>query len=75
MNETYRAGLVHGALASMIRQGQRSRLALSNRAIAAYQRFRLSAATASYSRQAALVVAEKIDQGYVPQTAAPVTML
>src|SRR5258708_8161134 len=32
---------------TMIRQGQRSRLALSNRAIAAYQRFRLSAATRS----------------------------
>jgi hypothetical protein len=30
---------------TMIRQGQRSRLVLSNRAIAAYQRFRLSAAT------------------------------
>ena len=32
---------------TMIRQGQRSRLALSNRAIAAYQQFRLSAATGS----------------------------
>ena len=32
---------------TMIRQGQRSRLALSNRAISAYQRFRLSAATGS----------------------------
>jgi hypothetical protein len=32
---------------AMIRRGQRSRLALSNRAIAAYQRFRVSAATVS----------------------------
>jgi hypothetical protein len=32
---------------NMIRQGQRSRLALSNRAIAAYQRFRISGATGS----------------------------
>jgi len=32
---------------TMIRQGQRSRLALSNRAIAAHQRFRLCAATGS----------------------------
>jgi hypothetical protein len=35
------------AIAIMIRHGQRSRLALSNRAIAAYQRFRISGATAS----------------------------
>ena len=32
---------------TMIRQGQRSRLALSNRAIGAYQRFRFSGATGS----------------------------
>jgi hypothetical protein len=32
---------------TMIRQGLRSRLVLSNRAIAAYKRFRLSAATGS----------------------------
>jgi hypothetical protein len=32
---------------AMIRRGQRSRLALSNRAIAAYQRFRISGATVS----------------------------
>jgi hypothetical protein len=31
----------------MIRQGQRSRLALANRAIGGYQRFRLSGATGS----------------------------
>jgi len=31
----------------MIRHGQRSRLALSNRAIGAYQRFRISGATES----------------------------
>jgi len=31
----------------MIRRGQRSRLALSNRAISAYQRFRSSGATGS----------------------------
>ena len=30
---------------AMIRQGQRSRLALANRAISGYQRFRLSGAT------------------------------
>jgi hypothetical protein len=32
---------------TMIRRGQRSRLALSNRAISAYQRFRSSAAAGS----------------------------
>jgi hypothetical protein len=32
---------------TMIRQGQRSRLALANRAIGGYQRFRLSGATGS----------------------------
>jgi hypothetical protein len=32
---------------AMIRRGQRSRLALSNRAISAYQRFRISSATVS----------------------------
>jgi hypothetical protein len=32
---------------TMIRRGQRSRLALSNRAISAYQRFRTSGAAAS----------------------------
>jgi hypothetical protein len=32
---------------TMIRQGQRSQLALANRAISGYQRFRLSAATGS----------------------------
>ncbi len=32
---------------TMIRQGQRSRLALANRAISAYQRFRSSSATGS----------------------------
>ena len=35
------------AIETMIRQGQRSRLALSNCAIGAYQRFRLSGATGS----------------------------
>jgi hypothetical protein len=35
------------AIEIMIRQGQRSRLALSNRAIAAYQRFRISGVTES----------------------------
>jgi hypothetical protein len=54
VRDTVRTGeLGDGAAASrflsdtietMIRQGQRSRLALSNRAIAAFQRFRLSAA-------------------------------
>jgi hypothetical protein len=34
-------------IGSMICRGQRSRLALSNGAIAAYQRFRISGATAS----------------------------
>lgn len=32
---------------TMIRQGQRSRLALANRAIGAYQRFRISGTTKS----------------------------
>jgi hypothetical protein len=32
---------------TMIRQGERSRLALANRAISGYQRFRLSGATRS----------------------------
>jgi hypothetical protein len=35
------------AIEAMIRRGQRSRLALSNRAISAYQRHRLSGATGS----------------------------
>jgi hypothetical protein len=35
---------LNDTIETMIRQGQRSRLALSNRAIAAFQRFRLSAA-------------------------------
>jgi hypothetical protein len=34
------------AIEAMIRQGQRSRLALSNRAIGAYQRFQMSGTTA-----------------------------
>ena len=51
-----RTELGDGAIASrflsdtieaMIRRGQRSQLALSDRAIAAYQRFRVSAATVS----------------------------
>jgi hypothetical protein len=35
------------AIETMIRRGERSRLALSNRAIAGYQRFRLSTAMES----------------------------
>jgi hypothetical protein len=35
---------------AMIRCGQRSRLALSNRAISAYQRFRMSGSSASGAR-------------------------
>jgi hypothetical protein len=35
------------AIEAMIRHGQRSRLGLSNRAISAYQRFRLHGPTAS----------------------------
>jgi hypothetical protein len=35
------------AIETMIRRGQRSRLALANRAIGAYQRFRISGATES----------------------------
>jgi hypothetical protein len=41
------------AIEIMIRQGQRSRLALSNRAIAAYQRYRISGATESTARSSA----------------------
>jgi hypothetical protein len=35
------------SIETMIRQGQRSRLALANRAIGAYQRFRISGTTGS----------------------------
>jgi len=40
---------LNDTIETMIRQGQRSRLALSNRAIAAFQRFRLSAASGCQS--------------------------
>lgn len=41
--------LLSDAIEAMIRRGERTRLALSNRAIGAYQRFRANGATASTS--------------------------